>query len=304
MKWLFDVFSRRRGAADPKIAPVPPTFRARVLMLCRDTFQTPHAGNYEGEFWTEMHRRLTYLQGASPLAPDAGPRNEAEDAMYFLHTCSSEQFFDFIEYIFQLKMFWRFRDRAAEMVKSINDFLRLDDLPYHLTDLVETEREDTSQGRRGTVIEVTANPKVILREHQVVHNTAIAPALALLTRSEFVHANAEFLEALEDYRRGDLGDCLTKCNSAFESSLKVICDKRRWNYAQHDTTSTLVTTVVKGAGLPSFFEQPLVLVGTIRNRLSKSHGAGTQPKNVSRATAEFAVNATAAAILLLVGETL
>src|SRR4029450_5031974 len=33
-----------------------------------------------------------------------------------------------------------------------------------------------------------------------------------------------FLNALEDYRKGDYGDCLTKCTSAFESALKITSD--------------------------------------------------------------------------------
>ena len=56
------------------------------------------------------------------------------------------------------------------------------------------------------------------------------------------------------------------------------------------------------AGLEPFFEQPLVLVATIRNRLSKSHGAGLNSRDVTEAKAEYAINATAAAILLLVKE--
>jgi hypothetical protein len=45
-----------------------------------------------------------------------------------------------------------------------------------------------------------------------------------------------------------------------------------------------------------------MIVATLRNRLSKAHGAGVQIRNVPRHLAAYALNSTAAAILLLVAE--
>lgn len=137
-----------------------------------------------------------------------------------------------------------------------------------------------------------------------MHSTAIEPALELLRGSEFAFANREFLEALEDYRKADYGDCLTKCGSAFESVLKVICTRKKWPHSTTDTAAPLLKTVITHTGIDSFFEQPLLLVATIRNRLSNSHGAGTASREVTVAKAEYAINATAAAILLLVKESM
>ena len=124
--------------------------------------------------------------------------------------------------------------------------------------------------------------------------------MALLRESAYAPANKEFLGALEDFRKGDPGDCLTKCGSTFESVLKVICAKRKWAYKETDTAAPLLKTVMQGAGLESFFETPMLVVATLRNRLSSSHGAGTGSRNVTEAKAEYAVNATAAAIVFLV----
>jgi hypothetical protein len=51
--------------------------------------------------------------------------------------------------------------------------------------------------------------------------------------------------------------------------------------------------------MESFFQQPLILIATLRNRLSASHGAGAQNRSIPSFVAKYAVNATAAAILLL-----
>ena len=72
---------------------------------------------------------------------------------------------------------------------------------------------------------------------------------------------------------------------------------------QKDTADVLLKTVLSHkATLETFLKEPLIIVATLRNRLSKSHGAGTAPKKVPPNRAEYAINATAAAILLLVSE--
>jgi hypothetical protein len=150
---------------------------------------------------------------------------------------------------------------------------------------------------------LTAYPRVIRKDSEALHRTAIQPTLELLRGSEFEAANREFLEASEDFRKADYGDWLTKCGSAFESVLKIVCARRKWPYSETDTASPLLKTVIGKSGLESFFEQPLILVATLRNKLSKSHGAGLTSRDVSEAKAEYAINATAAAILFLVKET-
>nr|WP_246311469.1 abortive infection family protein [Halomonas zhaodongensis] len=45
-----------------------------------------------------------------------------------------------------------------------------------------------------------------------------------------------------------------------------------------------------------------MLIATLRNRLSSSHGAGAQAKVVPEHVATYAVNATASAILFLYSE--
>jgi hypothetical protein len=85
---------------------------------------------------------------------------------------------------------------------------------------------------------------------------------------------------LEDYRKGDYGDCLTKCSSAFESTMKIICDRRGWPYSQNDAARPLVQIIFQHTQLEqNHFEQPLMHIATLRNKLSKSHGAGTQQRN-------------------------
>jgi hypothetical protein len=299
---LFDVFSRRPAVSREPPRPVTGSFRNRVLLLIRDVIEPT---GYLPEFWKQIHQKLAYLHGTPVLAPESRPSNPVEDVLRFLRACESDHFLDFVEYIFQVDAFWRV-DSKAEFGGQINTFFDIDGLPYFLTDYVKVkvEEADTFSGRPTTYIKVSAYPKVVLRENRLIHAEAVGPTLHLLTEPAFSSANTEFLEALQDYRKQDYGDCLTKCGSALESVMKIICDKKRWPYQQTDTASALLDTIIQRTSLEPFFTQPLMLVATIRNRMSKSHGAGTAPKQVPPHVAQFAINATAAAILLLVDEAL
>jgi hypothetical protein len=77
---------------------------------------------------------------------------------------------------------------------------------------------------------LASHPQVILREQDVPYVEAIEPALRLLGDVAFTSANTEFLTALADYRSGDYEDCVAKCGSAFESTMKLICEERGWPY--------------------------------------------------------------------------
>ena len=287
---LFNVFSKRKGSKTDSGKALTATFRNRVIVRCRDVFNGSN-------FWEEIHSKLSYLHGR-PRLVDLNTNSPVLDALSFLQSCDDTHFLDFLEYTFSTKAYFH-ASGQANLVEDFNEFLMQDQLSYAITDFVWTENRDGSYSSTT----LTAYPHVICKDSEVLYDSAILPTLQLLREAEFSSANKEFLEALEDFRKSDYGDCLTKCGSAFESVLKIICARKKWPYSATDTASPLLKTVVTNSGLESFFEQPLILVATIRNKLSSSHGAGPSSRQVTKAKAEYAINATAAAILLLVNET-
>jgi len=309
---IFDVFSRRAESSSDSRYDIPATFRNRVLLWCNEVFSNSRSayGKYDhtSTFWEEIHRFLQYRHGLIQLSSSRYPTaSPTEDALIFLAGCPGEAFLDFLEYIFRVDCLFHIGLPEPQLVEELNSLLRTDNLPYHVTDFVkETVREVVNQhpfaGREMTVVKTVAYPKVIMRESEVMHVQAIDPALKLLQRPEFKSANIEFLEALEDYRKDDFGDCLTKCGSAFESVMKILCARKGWPYSQTDPASTLVKTVLGNTSLDSYFESTLMIIATLRNRLSKAHGAGTGSRNIPRHLARYALNATASAILLLMEE--
>lgn len=310
---IFDVFSRRNKVVEPFVRSAPITLRNKILLFCREVFSNSRnnwrggGGDYTDEFWNEIHQMLLYRHGKLQLT-NGYPRSRAEDAFNFLLACPDEEFFDFIEYIFRVHCLFHVSTEENILVAEINELFASENVGYELTEIVKEEviepvNEYPFLGREQKVIKTISYPKVIKKDDQVIHTTTIMPALTLLSDPKYKTANQEYLEALEDYRKGDYGDCLTKCGSSFESVMKIICDSKRWQYKQTDTASTLLNTIIKKGGLETYFEQPLIIVSVLRNKLSTSHGAGVVPKEVTQNYARYALNSTAAAIVFLVNET-
>jgi hypothetical protein len=312
LQHIFNVFSRRDKVIDPYVYAIPVTFRNKVIMLCRDIFSNRlsqwNGDDYTSSFWDEVHQALRYRHGKFQLVEDTYPQSRSEDAIRFLLSCKDEEFLDFLEYIFKVKCLFHIHLDENQIVGQLNELFTADGIGYELTDMVkETVTEAASGppffGREMNTIKVVSYPTVIRKDNQFAHAGIVQPALQLLAEKKYKMADQEFIEALEDYRKKDYGDCLTKCCSAFESVMKVICHEKGWTYKQTDTANILVSTIISNTGLDSFFDQPLMIIATLRNRLSKSHGAGTHPKSVSQNLAQYALNATASAIILLVNET-
>lgn len=294
---LFNVFSiREKNTTNLEKKPLTNEFRNRVLMLLRDSPQIHFHG-----FLGELHQKASYLYGKFNLSDPRNNFTPAEDLLEFFTTCSDENCLDIIELIFRSDIrgvTWP----DNNLIPEINHFFRVDALPYHLTDYSTEEFESSLFGTPTTARRISEYPTIIRKDSELIHQNAMNPALILLSSKIFKHANDEFMKALEDHRKGDYRDCLTKCGSAFESVMKVLCAQNSIPFRETDTASTLLKNLLSGGNLDQFWEQPLILISTLRNRLSSSHGAGSQAKIIPEHVATYTVNSTASAILLLCNE--
>src|SRR6266851_2395471 len=303
LKTIFDVFSRRNVRRPRGYKPdvISQRLRDRVLLLIRDVFSgkwTDHhwdsPGDHRGEFWVQMHNSFQHLYGRPKLSV-ADAQSPAEDAYAFVEQCRAAEFFDFLELTFKTDAIWRVLNDENELVDALNEILRIEDAPYQLTPIVK--REERNRARTGpivggAVIRTVAWPKVVRAEDEVTFTEAIAPALSVLSGPNYEAANVEFRDALDEYRKGHYGDCLAKCGSAFESVLKVLCTQNRWTFKPNDTAAPLLKTVLSHTKLDGFFEQPLILIATLRNKLSVAHGGGTTVRSPEPYVAQYAITST------------
>lgn len=247
---------------------------------------------------------LQHLYGRPKLSKRP-VRSVAEDALAFAAECDAGEFFDCLEHTFKVQIIWRVVHDENQLVDAINEIFRVEGALYQLTPKVTVQEPNPRTSGHlsgGTIIRTIAEPKVVRSEDEATFTEAIGPALSVLSAPFFEAANLEFRNALEEYRKGDYGDSVAKCGSAFESVMKVLCAQKGWQHDPKDTAGPLLKTVLSHTSLESFFETPLLLIATLRNRLSTAHGGGSTPRAVERHVAQYAITSTAAAIVLLVHE--
>lgn len=149
--------------------------------------------------------------------------------------------------------------------------------------------------------------QIIRRDNTFTHSEIIKPSLEILSRKRFKGANSEFHKAHEHYRNGKYHEALNECLKAFESTMRIICDKQGWSVKSNATASGLIKTCFDNQLIPNFWESKFTSLKTIlesgvptaRNRLS-GHGAGAEEKEIPRYIVEYAINMTASTILFLV----
>lgn len=148
--------------------------------------------------------------------------------------------------------------------------------------------------------------RIIRIDDELIHAEVVKPALRVLNQPGFEGPRDEYLSAHSHYRAGEMKDAITDANNAFESTLKAICDQRRWDFPRGATASNLVKIVRDRGLLPDHmgksFEQ---LAATLKSGLPSvrneegAHGQGSTPTKTQGFVASYALHLAAAKILFL-----
>ncbi len=152
------------------------------------------------------------------------------------------------------------------------------------------------------------NGRIIRIDSELLHSETVRPALALLQEPIYKGAQDEFLNAHAHYRAGRAKEALVDCLKAFESVMKVICDRRGWPIPSRATANNLVATLFDHHLIPSYLEAHYNAlratlesgVPTVRNNNS-GHGQGGTPITVPDHLVAYTLYMTASAIVFLVG---
>lgn len=150
------------------------------------------------------------------------------------------------------------------------------------------------------------NGEIIRVDSELIHSEAVKPALRLLNSKQYQGAQQEFLSAYEHYRHGKHKESLNDCLKAFESTMKAICDKRKWSYQSNATAKVLIQVCFDNGLVPAFWQQQLSSlrsmlessVPTGRNKLS-GHGQGSSPTSVPAYLVAYMLHMTASTLVFL-----
>lgn len=148
--------------------------------------------------------------------------------------------------------------------------------------------------------------EIVRVDSELIHVEAVKPALRLLNEKNYQGAQQEFLSAYEHYRHGKQKEALNDCLKSFESTMKAICDKRKWSYPQNATAKALIQVCFDNGLVPSFWQQQLSslrsmlesAIPTGRNKLS-GHGQGTTPTVVPDYLVAYMLHMTASTLVFL-----
>ena len=148
--------------------------------------------------------------------------------------------------------------------------------------------------------------QVVRVDSQLVHSEVTQPALKFLSDPIYVGANEEFLTALEHYHKRRYKECMVESLKAFESCMKVICNKRGWSFDARANASQLISIILKEELIPNFMQTHFTSlkstlesgVPTLRNKMG-GHGQGSEQAAVPDYLAAHILHLTASNILLL-----
>ena len=148
--------------------------------------------------------------------------------------------------------------------------------------------------------------EIIRIDSELLHVEVVKPALRLLNEKNYKGAQQEFLNAYEHYRHGMHKESLNECLKSFESTMKAICDKRKWAYNSNATAKTLIQVCFDNDLVPPFWQQHLSSlrsmlesgIPTGRNKLG-GHGQGSTLIVVPDYLVAYMLHMTASTLVFL-----
>jgi hypothetical protein len=149
--------------------------------------------------------------------------------------------------------------------------------------------------------------KIFRVDSELIHAEVVRPALRLLSDSRFSGPEEEFRSAHAHYRAEEFKDAVADALNAFESTMKAICDIKKWPYNKGARASDLIKVLRANNLLPDYLDKSFdQLIATLSSGLPKirneegGHGQGAQPKATPSYVAAYALHLAAAKIKLLV----
>ena len=275
---------------------IPGTLRVQICHIATETIGPGYLNTRPREIYNSIIKILRKEYGVFQLPNTKrsnrdDPRGELFD--FFLEDISADECLDVIELlslaIFRITSEHYYEQRsnafeiAARAIDELNSRFKEHGVGYQFVD-----------------------GKIIRLDSEFIHAEVIKPALSLLGNKLYKGAQDEFLLAHEHYRHGNAKEALNECLKAFESTLKIICDKRDWDYPAGSTAKNLIKICFDNNLIPAFWQdhynclQKMLENGvpTGRNKLS-GHGQGSDIINIPNTIVAYMLHMTASAIVFL-----
>ncbi|MEI9409911.1 STM4504/CBY_0614 family protein [Mesorhizobium salmacidum] len=304
---IFDIFSKRQKRLRGEMPDIyqyemiPQPLRVQIVHILRDAIgelsdETYHYHQQIRESYQTAVQILcreygVFRLGSTPAHADKDYPNQLLN--FLLQTEHTEQVLDVIEIGFRL----------IDRIVRANGYLGRHNADRFATNAIE---ELNARLKEHGVGYQFIDGEVVRIDSELIHAEAVKPALRLLNTKSYKGAHEEFLKAYEHYRHGNIKEALNECLKAYESTMKSICDKRRWSYSPNDTASKLIGVLYDNGLVPQFWQGQLTSLRSLlessiptgRNRMS-GHGQGSTPTDVPAHFAAYMLHMTASTLVFL-----
>jgi hypothetical protein len=292
---VLDLYSKRQKRLRGEVPDVyqyvmiPNPLRVQIIHIIQGAFGRDGRGSrLVSNEYHFIHQSLCREYGVFTLKEYF--RTDAEALFdYFLNCKNYEQVIDIIE------MFFR----------SIDSIVRKGDYQFHANEITsspdEAIEELNARFKEHGVGYQFESGAIMRIDSEFLHSESVKPVLSLLRNGKrFQGANEEFLKAHEHYRHGRHKEALVDALKAFESVMKIICDKQKWVYNKTDTAKKLIDVCLKNNLIPNYLQtqfsslRSLLESGipTVRNKLG-GHGQGKTTTQVNESIVRYALHLTA-----------
>lgn len=305
---IVDIFSKRKkrqesqGKADVyQYEQIPAPFRIQVVHIWRaalgrwyrDTTYGFGQSSPASELWEFIHKTIAKEKGMWGLG--RATQDPAERCVQYLTDADTEGALDIIDVSFKVIDHFARRFRAGDQERAS----------------IEQDPDDAIEELNGRFREhgigyQYVDGQIVRVDSQFLHAQAVKPALALLNESGFTGPSDEFMRAFDHHRKGDNKEAIALALQAFESTMKSICDARKWPYGPKDTAKPLMDILFKNGLLPPRMENHFAgLRSAMESGLPtlanpNRHGQGSTPVEIPPYVAAYALHLVASNIVFLI----
>jgi AbiJ N-terminal domain 4 len=307
---IYDTFTKRKRRAERgrqtdvyRYDVVPETLRAQVLYIWREAlggYRKMHPYEFQGpppsnDRWQVIRDVIAKERGVLSLSGRASD-NPLEQCVRSLLEGTADEALELIEVTFraidkgmsQMTDWERQKEglktSPSEAIEELNGRFREHGVGYRYED--------------GLLVRI---------DSEMLHSEVTAPALQLLHEEGFEGPLQEFMSAHEHHRKGETKDANVDALNALESTLKAICDKRKWKYSGTATATDLIRVVMDNGLIPaqlqSQFDNLIRAMKTglppVRHNFG-GHGQGASSRTVEDHLAAYSLHLMAANIVLLI----
>src|SRR6266853_3473460 len=285
---IISTFSKRKKlvekAGKPDIfqyAELPQQFRVQATHIIADALgfavlRNPFGDNHSPTFelWFSIFKTQCREQGVYSLSRSGS--NPQSQCLDYILQADTDQTLDIIELSLRVIEFVLPTINSSFDGQSVGITLK----PQEAIADMNARFMEHNLGYQYT------NNKIVRVDSEFIHREIVQPAMRLLNEAQFSGASDEFVRAFDHYRYHRYKEAINEAAKAFESTMKTICDLRRWTRKPGATARDLIQIMLdKGivppemathfSGLRSALESGLP---TVRNKNS-AHGQGLDPIN-------------------------